>query len=450
MEPVIQIRNLNHFFGSGSLRKQVLFDITLDIYPGEIVILTGPSGSGKTTLLTLCGALRSIEEGSVTVLGHELNGATPSDLVTIRQNIGFIFQAHNLIAALTAGQNVQMSLGLENLSSAEARRRSIAMLGAVGLENRVDYGPDRLSGGQKQRVAIARALVRNPKIILADEPTAALDKKSGREVVEILQNLAKAQGCTILLVTHDNRILDVADRIVTLEDGKLTSFTAGMVANTGHMLAAFSQLSRKGELVRHVSRLSANQFVEMLDQITSEFEQFLKVVDITNQETAGAEAAGALFDQTLEAVTMKIRELLNADRGTIFMVDREAGRLRSRIAHSDGTRPLVIEIPIGTGIAGRVAATGETQNIADPYKHPDFNPEVDRQTGYRTHSILCMPILDRHKEVFAVAQLLNKNGNQPFTRQDESSFREFAEPLGLILESCLRIAATAGTVTAVG
>src|SRR6266571_4751590 len=128
MEPVIRIRGLNHYYGSGALCKQVLFDINLDIYPGEIVILTGPSGSGKTTLLTLCGALRSIEEGSVNVLGHELNGATQTELVAIRQNIGFIFQAHNLIDALTAAQNVQMSLGLDNISQAEAKTRSLAML----------------------------------------------------------------------------------------------------------------------------------------------------------------------------------------------------------------------------------------------------------------------------------------------------------------------------------
>jgi putative ABC transport system ATP-binding protein len=449
MDPVIQIRNLNHHYGTGALRKQVLFDITTNIYPGEIVILTGPSGSGKTTLLTLCGALRSIEEGSVTVLGQELNGASPADLVRIRQNIGFIFQAHNLIDALTALQNVQMSLGLDNLRTDEAVRRSREILTQVGLEHRIDYTPDRLSGGQKQRVAIARALVRRPRIILADEPTAALDKNSGREVVDILQNLAKAQGCTILLVTHDNRILDVADRIVTLEDGRLTSFTAGMVANTGHMLEAFSQLARKGDLVRHVTRLSSSQFVEMLDEITSDFEQFLRIVDITTEGAAGAEAVSALLDQMLEAVTLKIREFLHADRGTLFLVDQERGRLHSRIAHGDGSRPLVIDVPINTGIAGRVATTGKAQNITDPYKHPDFNPEVDRETGYHTHSILCMPIYDRHKKIFAVAELLNKEGDKPFTAADEHAFREYAEPLSTILESCIRMTRSSSEAAAV-
>jgi adenylate cyclase len=207
-----------------------------------------------------------------------------------------------------------------------------------------------------------------------------------------------------------------------------------MVANTGHMLAAFAQLHRKGELRRHVLTLSAKQFVAMLEQITSEFDQFLKTVDLANQT-----AVGALFDQMLEAVTLRIRDLLKADRGTIFIVDSEAGLLRSRIAHGEGDRMLSIQIPVGTGIAGRVAETGETQNIADPYNHPQFNPTVDRDSGYRTHSILCMPLFDRHRNVFAVAQLLNKNGAEPFTQNDEQMFREYAEPLGMILETCLQM-----------
>lgn len=222
-QPVIQIKNLCHYFGTGSLRKQILFDISLTIQPGEIVLMTGPSGSGKTTLLTLMGCLRSIQEGSAKILGQEIHGASKGEMVKIRRYIGYIFQAHNLLGSLTALQNVQMSVDLhEHISNQEGRNKCADMLTQVGLSERMDYYPAKLSGGQKQRVAIARALVSHPKIVLADEPTAALDKKSGREVVEIMQRLAKEQGCTILIVTHDQRILDIADRIINMEDGYLT------------------------------------------------------------------------------------------------------------------------------------------------------------------------------------------------------------------------------------
>jgi putative ABC transport system ATP-binding protein len=222
MEPVISITHLNHYFGKGQLRKQVLFDINLEINASEIIIMTGPSGSGKTTLLTLCGGLRSAQEGSLKVLGKELCGASAKELTIARRNHGYIFQAHNLHGSLTAMQNVKMGLELHSdISTLEMNKRSAEMLELVGLGNRVNYYPDDLSGGQKQRVAIARALVSQPKIVLADEPTAALDKKSGRDVVDLMQQLAKEQGCTILLVTHDNRILDIADSIVYMEDGKL-------------------------------------------------------------------------------------------------------------------------------------------------------------------------------------------------------------------------------------
>ena len=226
-EPVIAVRHLNHAFGKGTLRKSVLFDVDLDIYPGEIVILTGPSGSGKTTLLTLIGGLRSVQKGSVKVLGHQLYDATKKQLVQVRSQIGFIFQDHNLLACLTAQQNVRMSLRLhKEIPFSERRVRAVKILEAVGMGERVDYYPDSLSGGQKQRVAIARALVSQPRLVLADEPTAALDSKSGRAVVEIMEQLAQDSGCAILLVTHDHRILDIADRIIHMEDGCLARDTA--------------------------------------------------------------------------------------------------------------------------------------------------------------------------------------------------------------------------------
>jgi putative ABC transport system ATP-binding protein len=222
--PVISAQNLNHYFGEGDLRKQALFDIDLDIHAGEIIIMTGPSGSGKTTLLTLMGGLRSAQEGSLKILDREIRGADKNTLVQIRRNIGYIFQAHNLMTFLSAKQNVRMALELhDEEGTVDLDATATAMLEAVGLGHRQDYYPESLSGGQKQRVAIARALVSQPKIVLADEPTAALDKKSGREVVELMQTLAKQQGCTILLITHDNRILDIADRIVYMEDGRLSN-----------------------------------------------------------------------------------------------------------------------------------------------------------------------------------------------------------------------------------
>ncbi len=220
---VVNIQELNHFFGEGKLKKQILFDINLVFNSGEVIILKGPSGSGKTTLLTLMGGLRSPQSGSLRVFDQELVGAKKNKLVQTRKNIGYIFQSHNLLASLTAKQNVQMSLELhDNIKTTEVESRAIALLETVGLGEHINYHPQNLSGGQKQRVAIARALVSHPKIVLADEPTAALDSKSGRDVVELMRQLAREQGCTILIVTHDNRILDVADRIVELEDGRIT------------------------------------------------------------------------------------------------------------------------------------------------------------------------------------------------------------------------------------
>jgi putative ABC transport system ATP-binding protein len=225
MQPTIQIQDLQHSFGKGNLQKPVLIDINLSIEPGEIVILTGPSGSGKTTLLTLIGALRAMQSGSLRILGQELLGANQKKLEKTRSQIGFIFQAHNLLKSLMAWENVAMPLKL-NPKISHRQLRSIEMLKAVGLGERTHYYPDNLSGGQQQRVAIARALVSEPRLILADEPTAALDSKSGREIVTLMQKLAKEQDCAILIVTHDNRILDVADRLIQMEDGRLISDNA--------------------------------------------------------------------------------------------------------------------------------------------------------------------------------------------------------------------------------
>ena len=222
--PIISLRDVNHWFGSGENRKHALKDLSLDIYPGQIIICTGPSGSGKTTLLTMLGGLRSCQEGSLKILGEELNGASKKQLALLRLNVGFIFQAHNLMMFLNARKNVRLSLELhEQYYSENMDQIAYDMLNKVGLGDRADYFPAKLSGGQRQRVAIARALVSKPKILLGDEPTAALDKESGRAVVKLMQELAKEQQTTIIMVTHDNKILDVADRIIIVEEGRLAN-----------------------------------------------------------------------------------------------------------------------------------------------------------------------------------------------------------------------------------
>ena len=221
--PVVAMRGIGHHFGEGESRLRVLFDLELVVEPGEMLILTGPSGSGKTTLLTLVGALRSLQEGELTVLGHQLRGRTKSELVEVRRDIGFVFQAHNLFDSLTAEQNVTMALELGGTLPPDRHRLAREMLERVGLGERIGHKPHTLSGGQRQRVAIARALAHHPRLVLADEPTAALDKESGRMVIDLFRERAERDGAAILLVTHDARILDAADRIANIVDGRVVS-----------------------------------------------------------------------------------------------------------------------------------------------------------------------------------------------------------------------------------
>jgi putative ABC transport system ATP-binding protein len=219
---IVEVMGLSHWYGTGSMRRQVLQQVDLRIGAGEVVLLTGPSGCGKTTLLTLVGALRAVQQGSVRVFDQELKAASRDQRQRLRRRIGMIFQGHNLLRCLTAEQNVQMGADLlPDLSYRARRDLAREWLRAVGLGDHLAKLPHDLSGGQKQRVAIARALAGRPQLLLADEPTAALDSRTGREVVDLLQGLARDQGCGVLMVTHDPRILDVADRLVQMEDGRL-------------------------------------------------------------------------------------------------------------------------------------------------------------------------------------------------------------------------------------
>jgi putative ABC transport system ATP-binding protein len=201
------INCLNHYYGKKSLRKQVLFDINLEIKAGEIIILTGQSGSGKTTLISLIGGLRSVQEGSLQTLGQELYRANEEKMVRVRRQVGYIFQAHNLLEFMTARENVQMSVELhDHLTDVQAKAKAKMMLKEVGLGHRINYYPCDLSGGQKQRVAIARALINEPLLLLADEPTSSLDDVNCMEVVKLLKEQSKNFGSTLIIVTHDARL----------------------------------------------------------------------------------------------------------------------------------------------------------------------------------------------------------------------------------------------------
>jgi putative ABC transport system ATP-binding protein len=430
----VRFSSVNHYFGEGKLRKQILFEVSDEIQPGEIVIITGPSGSGKTTLITLIGALRSTQEGSLQVLGRELQGASARELNQVRKDIGFIFQAHNLLDSLTASQNVEMSALIDpKMSRSEAARRSREILEQVGLGHRVDHLPNQLSGGEKQRVAIARALVREPRVILADEPTASLDKKSGRDVVDLMHDLAKRKGVTVLLVTHDNRILDVADRIIHLEDGRLSSFTNAVINSTRQMMRLLVEQNQRGELTRRVREMDEEDFKEMLTSVTAEAEEFLSVIDMSNDR--GFES---MLEQVLEAFTLKIGQFLGAEKASLWLLDEERKELWSKVFGGEGH---TARVPVGAGIVGRVFETGQLLNVPDAYAEPLFNRAVDEETGFRTRNILAVPLSNSHERVFGVAELLNKADGEAFDAEDEKRVVELMKSMQVLLESWWRMAA---------
>jgi putative ABC transport system ATP-binding protein len=222
-ESALLIRDLVHRFGDGASSRQVLFGVDLAVEAGEVVFLTGPSGCGKTSVLTLAAGLRAVQGGSILTLGTELRHADEASRVRVRRRIGFVFQSHHLHASLTARENVGMGLEAQGKGGPPPSRLVDPALEAVGLLAFAEAKPAQLSGGQKQRVAIARALVALPSLILADEPTAALDGATGRGVVDLIRRMAKRSGSAVLLVTHDPRLYDAADRVIAMDDGRILS-----------------------------------------------------------------------------------------------------------------------------------------------------------------------------------------------------------------------------------
>jgi putative ABC transport system ATP-binding protein len=222
-DTAISVRQISRDFEAGGQVLRVLHSIDADIRTGELTYLVGESGSGKTTMISIIAGILYPTEGSVSVFGTDIYALSDNDLVRFRlANIGFIFQQYNLIPSLSAAENASVPLVAAGVARGEALDRSMAILEKLNMTDQAQKFPNQLSGGQQQRVAIARALVHEPRLIVCDEPTAALDAKSGRRVMDLLREVALSPDRSVIIVTHDNRIFDLADRILTMEDGRIT------------------------------------------------------------------------------------------------------------------------------------------------------------------------------------------------------------------------------------
>ena len=237
----IAVHDLTKTYGEGVLAVDAVRHVNLDVEAGEVVLIMGPSGSGKTTLLLMLGAMLRPTSGSISVDGTSLGGASERSLPPLRaKHFGFVFQDFNLLSALDALENVELACNLAGVKGREARDRATALLNRLGLAERLHFRPDQLSGGEKQRVALSRALANDPPVILADEPTANLDSGHGREIARLLRQLATDDGRSVVIVSHDDRLKEIADRILWLEDGEFRELAAmatdpvcGMAVETG-------------------------------------------------------------------------------------------------------------------------------------------------------------------------------------------------------------------------
>ncbi|WP_299082509.1 ATP-binding cassette domain-containing protein [uncultured Paraglaciecola sp.] len=424
----ISVKNLDFSFGSGDLKKQILFDISTDIYAGEIVIVTGPSGSGKTTLLTIVSALRSVNTGSVQILGKELCGAKGKQLEEVRKDIGFIFQQHNLIGALTALQNVVLGIRISGkFKGSQLEQRAREYLQIVGLGERIHYYPDQLSGGQRQRVAIARAMAAEPKILMADEPTASLDKQSGRDVVERMKTLAKEQGSTILLVTHDNRILDVADRIVYLEDGHIASFNEAVIDNSQQMMNVVADTP---------SALPNNQAESDFD-----FQYFMVDLSLQSQRILALKskinpiAFNGVVTNALSKFTSQAAEKFKT-QGFPFYLVSDDGWIVSSLGDVAATN--IANYPNQGGLVNFVRDAKQSILITDSLADAQVTPVIDMQTD-AAQMIMAVPLKRRSGEVFAVLQCRELVTQASYTSADLKSFELFCTSITGLLDAYTKL-----------
>ncbi len=280
----LQVTHVTKRYGSGMTEVIAVNDVSLSVSPGEIVLIMGPSGSGKTTLLSMLGALLKPTEGTIQLNGDVISALAENRLPDIRlRQFGFIFQDFNLLSALTALENVSIVAELAGTKNGAARKKAAVLLTGLGLGERLNFLPEKLSGGEKQRVAIARALVNDPALILADEPTANLDSKIGHEIMRLLRGIAKDQGRSVVIVSHDQRIKDIADRVLWLEDGQfkemVTMTTDPVCGMTVEQDKAIRLVWEDGQAFYFCARGCRDEFL-------AHPQQFLKPLSISLEESA--------------------------------------------------------------------------------------------------------------------------------------------------------------------
>ncbi|MFT7314983.1 MAG: putative ABC transport system ATP-binding protein [Paraglaciecola sp.] len=420
----ISVKNLDFSFGSGDLKKQILFDISTDIKSGEIVIVTGPSGSGKTTLLTIVSALRSVKTGSVQILGKELRGAKSRELEQVRKNIGFIFQQHNLIGALTALQNVVLGIRISGkFKGRQIEQRAVEYLHIVGLGDRIHYYPEQLSGGQRQRVAIARAMAAEPKILMADEPTASLDKQSGRDVVDRMKSLAKEQGSTILLVTHDNRILDVADRIIYLEDGHIASFNEAVIDNSQQLMKVVADTPSE----RPNNQIESDfDFQYFMVDLSLQSQRILALKSKINPIAFRGVLTNALTDFTAQAA-----DKFDTQGFPLYIATEDAWNA-SPLGDASGEH--VATYPNQGGLVNTVRDLNKSVLISNSLLDEKIDPVIDKQYE-EAQMIMAVPIKRRTGEIFAVVQCRRLISTPSFTERDLKLFELFCISITGLLDA---------------
>ena len=270
--------------------------------------------------------------------------------------------------------------------------------------------------------------------MLADEPTASLDRKTGRDVIELLRRLAREQGVTVVVVTHDNRILDTADRVLHLEDGRLTSPTSAVMRETQTIMTSMARTYRQGEVARRASERTAQDLAADLARFTDESRRFQDAL-----RSSESDAMSSMLEQVLEGFANKVRAMLEAESTTVFLVDLQRQQLWSKFARGPDGRPLEIHLPLGRGIAGAVAASGQARIVADAYDDPDFDRSTDDQTGFRTRSVLCVPVQGESGNIIAVVQVLNKKHAGLFNDEDERLLGEVSGPVSRVLQVWLEM-----------